>query len=172
MTYEVYTYIFLGGAILAAIMFVISVILFFVLKIPTVIGDLTGANARKAIENIRNQNESTGHKTYQSSAVNRERGRLTDKISPSGRLIKDPSMSIHGAMATAKISTMELSPEQLQGSETTVLTGDLTGGGETTLLNEEVHASSDTTLLAQVDETITFTVEYEITFVHTNEVIE
>ena len=60
MTYEIYRYIFLGGAILAGIMFAVSVLVFFLLKIPTVIGDLTGANARKAIENIRNQNESTG----------------------------------------------------------------------------------------------------------------
>ena len=78
MTYEIYRYIFLGGAILAGIMFAVSVLVFFLLKIPTVIGDLTGANARKAIENIRNQNESTGDKTYRSSQVNRERGKLTN----------------------------------------------------------------------------------------------
>ena len=104
MTYEIYRYIFLGGAILAGIMFAVSVLVFFLLKIPTVIGDLTGANARKAIENIRSHNESTGDKTYRTSQVNRERGKLTDKISPSGRLIKDPSHSLHGAMGTEKIS--------------------------------------------------------------------
>ncbi len=171
MTYEVYYYIFLGSAILSAIMFVVSVILFFALKIPTVIGDLTGANARKAIENIRSQNESSGNKTYQSSTVNRERGKLTDKISPSGRLIKDPSHSIHGAMATAKIGTQKLTPEDLGGGETMVLTAELTGAGETTLLSEQASTAPETSVLAQPNAMAAFTVEYEIMLIHTNEVI-
>jgi len=182
MTYEIYRYIFLGGAILAGIMFVVSVLVFFLLKIPTVIGDLTGANARKAIENIRNHNESTGDKTYRTSQVNRERGKLTDKISPSGRLIKDPSHSLHGAMGTEKISTQQLHPEdvtnettvltgELTGStETTVLTGELTGANETTVLNNETHANETTALSAQSFSN-DFVIEYEITYIHTDEVI-
>ena len=182
MTYEIYRYIFLGGAILAGIMFAVSVLVFFLLKIPTVIGDLTGANARKAIENIRNHNESTGDKTYQSSQVNRERGKLTDKISPSGRLIKDPSHSLHGAMGTEKISTQQLHPEDgtnettvltgdlTGGNETTVLTGELTGGNETTVLSHEAPANETTVLNAQTFSNA-FVIEYEITYIHTGEVI-
>jgi len=64
MTYDVYMMIFEVGRILAILMFVVSLILFFVLKIPAVIGDLSGATARKAIENIRNQNEESGEKAY------------------------------------------------------------------------------------------------------------
>ena len=191
MTYEIYRYIFLGGAILAGIMFVVSVLVFFLLKIPTVIGDLTGANARKAIENIRSQNESTGDKTYRSSKVNRERGKITDKITPSGRLIKDPSHSLHGAMGTEKISTQELHPEDVtnettvltEGNETTVLTGELTGANETTVLTGELTGANETTVLSYVaaaNETTVlnvqtsgnaFVIEYEITYIHTNEVI-
>ena len=178
MTYEIYRYIFLGGAILAGIMFAVSVLVFFLLKIPTVIGDLTGANARKAIENIRNQNESTGDKTYRSSQVNRERGKLTDKISPSGRLIKDPSHSLHGAMGTEKISTQELHPEDVTNettvltgaNETTVLTGELAGGNETTVLSNENPANENTVLNAQTFSNA-FVIEYEITYIHTDEII-
>lgn len=204
MTYEIYRYIFMGGAILSGIMFVVSVLVFFLLKIPTVIGDLTGANARKAIENIRNQNENTGDKTYRTSQVNRERGKLTDKISASGRLIKNPSDSLHGAMGTQKISTQQLAPDG--ANETTVLTGELTGGAETTLLTPEYTGGAETTLLTPeytgggettvltqeyaggAETTLLsadmvggvanvavpdaqFVVEYEITYIHTNEVI-
>lgn len=160
MSYEIYRYIFYGGAILAGVMLVVTVILFFVYKIPTVIGDLTGANARKAIENIRNQNESSGDKLYKTSQVNRERGKLTDKISPSGSLMKDPSGHFAGAMATEKISTQELPPE-----ETTVL--DV--ANETTVL--DTSGTGETTLLDAVDTPATFQIEFEITFIHTDEVI-
>ena len=163
MTYEIYRYIFIGGAILAGIMLVVSVLVFFLLKIPTVIGDLTGANARKAIENIRNQNENSGEKTYRSSQVNRERGKLTDKISPSGRLIKNPTDILGGAMATEKIGTQQLVSDETtvldSGNETTVLTGELSGGNETTVLNQEDIPNN------------VFEIEYEITYIHTNEVI-
>lgn len=191
MTYEVYRYVFIGGAILAAIMFIISVILFIVLKIPSVIGYFSGATQRKAIEDMRNQNESTGQKTYKSSAVNKERGKLTDKISQSGSLIKNPSSSIWGAMSTEKISTQRL--EEEAANETTVLGG----GNETTVLG-----SSETTVLSGMNETTVlntssvemlsgnmampnetsvlspsmmpigiFEIEYEVTFIHTEEVI-
>lgn len=189
MTYEVYRYIFIGGAILAAILFIISVILFIVLKIPSVIGDLSGATARKAIEDIRNQNENTGEKVYKSSLVNRERGKLTDKISPSGNLIKNPSGGIWGAMTTEKISTQKLSEDAANettvlgsnettvlggGNETTVLGGNETtvlNGGETTLL-DSMPAMNETSLLSpsMISGGI-FEIEYEITFIHTTEVI-
>lgn len=164
MTYDIYRYIFMGGAILAGIMFVLSILLFFFLKIPHVLGDLTGRNARKAIENIRNQNESSGDKLYKTSQVNRERGKLTDKISPSGSLMRDPSgvLGGGGAMATEKISTQELPP---QADETTVLDT----ANETTVLNSE---AGETTLLdAQPDTAPVFQIEYEITYIHSEEVI-
>ena len=176
MTYEIYRYIFIGGAILAGIMFAVSVLVFFLLKIPTVIGDLTGANARKAIENIRSHNESTGDKTYRSSQVNRERGKITDRISPSGKLIKNPTHSLHGAMETEKIGV----PHQPVSEETTVLAGanettvlasDTTVlANDTTVLMNENYENETTVLNAQSFNGA-FVVEYEITYIHTAEVI-
>lgn len=164
MSYEIYYNVFfIGGLVLAGIMFVASVLLFFLLNIPHVLGDLTGRNAKKAIENIRNQNESSGDKLYKTSQVNRERGKLTDKISPSGSLMRDPSGVLGGgAMATEKISTQELPPE---ANETTVLDA----ANETTVLNSE---AGETTLLdVQPDTTPVFQIEYEITYIHTEEII-
>lgn len=164
MTYDIYRYIFMGGAVLSGVMLVVSILLFFLLKIPHVLGDLTGRNARKAIESIRNQNELSGDKLYKTSQVNRERGKLTDKISPSGSLMRDPSgvLGGGGAMATEKISTQELPP---QANETTVLDT----ANETTVLNSE---AGETTLLdAQPDTAPVFQIEYEITYIHSEEVI-
>lgn len=149
MTYDVYMNIYNVGVVLTIIMFVVSLILFFVLKIPAVIGDLSGATARKAIENIRNQNEETGEKAYKSSSVNKERGKITDKISPSGNLHSKPSDKLGFGMRTEKISTQRLDNED--AGETTVLGGGnettvLGGGNETTVLgygNETTVLSSD-----------------------------
>ena len=170
MTYEIYRYIFLGGAILAGVMLVVSVFVFFSLNIPMVIGDLTGANARKAIENIRNQNESSGVKTYKSSAVNNKRGRVTDKISPSGKIERAQSLATQGAMPTAKISTQELVEEYKPADETTILSVE-PSACETTVLSmvtEEQHNVSESSTQIDASE---FVVEFEITYIHTDEII-
>lgn len=197
MTYEMYRYIFLGALIACGVFFIIAVILFFTLNIPKVISDLTGRTARKAIENIRMQNEQSGDKSYQSSAVNLERGKLTDKISQSGRLVPRGATPFGTGMITQKISTAEL--EQPAG-ETEVLTPAaettlLSPAGETEVLaapmagETEVlspafeSAAGETAVLSSAAEPAAaqpetpvftaqpFTVEYEITFVHSGEVI-
>ncbi len=173
MTYEIYRYIFLGGAILSGIMLAVSVLLFFTLKIPRVIGDLTGANARKAIADIRSQNESTGNKAYQTSQVNRERGRITDKMTPSGRLVRRETQPLFAAMATEKIGTQQLEPFEPQ-AETAVLsqapeTAVLSGGNETTVLSNVQGYAPAEAVGSGWDES--FAIEYELTFIHTQEQI-
>lgn len=167
MTYEIYRYIFIGAAILCGIMFIVSVLIFIFLKIPKVISDLTGATARKAIKNIREQNESSGDKGYKPSAVNRARGKLTDKISQSGNIIQRNQEQMRG-IDTTKISTQEL-PVANSANETTVL--DNTDAGETTVLSG-TPSVSETTVLNETASSSTFAIEYEITFIHTAEIIE
>lgn len=221
MTYETYRYIFLGGLIAAAIFLVISVVLFFVLNIPKVVSDLSGRTARKAIESIRKQNEQTGNKVYQSSTVNMQRGRLTDKISQSGRLISRGGDAFGVGSITAKIATQNLrtaaETDVLSGApetdvlytaaetdvlscnqetsvlscaqETSVLSNApetvlLAGGyGETSLLAPEMGSTQELGFAAPAAPATAspapaieltdqpFTIEYEITFIHTNEVI-
>ena len=142
MTYEMYRYIFVGALIAGSLFFVLAGVLFFTLRIPQVISDLTGRTARRAIEDIRTHNERTGGKTYQSSAVNLGRGKITDKISKSGRLVSREDSPFGTGVITEELSAQQSDPM----GETDVLTP----------VEQPVGA---------------FTVEYEITFIHTNEVI-
>ncbi len=156
MTYDIYRYIFIGAAILCGIMFLLSVYFFIFFKIPSVIGDLTGANARKAIKNIREQNEASGNKGYRVSGFNEARGRLTDKISGSGRIVQRNAGQMAG-INTEKISTAQLTSD----SENL-----------TTVLDNSFH--DETTVLHSPEETCenaSFEIEYEITFIHTDEII-
>ena len=174
MTYEMYRYLSLGAAIACAIMVVVSVVLFITLKIPKVIGDLTGRTARKAIEDIRKQNEQSGEKVYRSSSVNLRRGKLTDKISSSGRIEAKHTTPFGTGVITEKISTQQL-PVIENSSVTTILEE----GNETTVLTQAPNVApipnicTETTVLQHWEEenNRSFVIEYEITFIHTDEVI-
>lgn len=63
--------------VLAVLFVVLAVVLWFVFKIPNVIGDLSGHNARKSIAQMRQNNERTGDKSYKPSERNIARGKLT-----------------------------------------------------------------------------------------------
>lgn len=66
--------------IAAGVCLALTVILWFAFRIPNVIGDLSGRNARKSIERMRKSNENTGRKSYRSSAVNAARSKLTEAM--------------------------------------------------------------------------------------------
>lgn len=191
MNFDVYRYIFLISGILCGIMFAVSIILFIVFNIPKIINDLTGATARRAIKSIREQNEASGDKSHRVSKVNAERGKLTDKISPSGRIEHSDQSQMRFGMQTAKISTQQLAvppvAEDTTVLEPEVLTTVLDSANETTvlsLMNETTDLSKldeGTTLLSQQNsETAelgedvsegTFVIEYDIIMIHTDEVI-
>lgn len=167
MTYDMYRNIFIGAATLSGIMIVVSILMFIFWKIPKIIGILSGATARKSINSIREQNENFGdktYKTYKTNTINRERGKLTDKISKSGSLVKGVTNQIRTGVVTSKISTKQLEST----NETTVLYSD-----ETTLLNTSI-VDNETAILwePQVFDTNLFKIEVDITYIHTEEVIE
>ncbi len=163
MSYEAYRYIFLGGLIACGVFFVIAVILFFALKIPNVISYLSGRTARKGIESIRAQNEAPSDKLYQSGMGKQGYGKPAKRVSLSGTLImKDAVPPKPGITAAESAFT---APAQKAG-ETDVLAP---ATGETAVLSP---AAGETEVLAPAEQpTQAFTVEYEITFIHTNEVI-
>ena len=188
--YEMYRYIFIGGLVLAIIMAVTAILLFILLKIPKVIGDLSGSNARKAIENIRSGNEATGNKTYKSSYVNSQRGKLTDKISQSGNIQQKTTSDLKaGAMPTSRIDSGSANETTVLdvASETTVLgatdeTTVLNASAETTVLSSEMPQFGETTVLdgggfapaASVVTTVepsVFQVVQSIMYIHTDEII-
>lgn len=147
----------------AAIMLVIGFVLFFALDIRKVFGDVTGITAKKAINDIRQQNEMTGNKAYKPSTINSKRGKLTDKITPSGKLLKH-SGNLKGSPGTEKFNTTELLPNN--AAETTVLPS------ETTVLNQ---TAEETTVLVQPEKLIfsnDFKIESEISFSESSEIIE
>ncbi len=193
MSYEAFRYIFIIGLALCCVMFLVSVVLFFVLNIPKIISDLSGRTAKKAIQDIREQNEKTGNKSYQVSQVNRERGKLTDKISPSGRIVSNnPSLKLGYSVDTAKISAdTEETSVISSANETSVLDQNGTSvldQNETSVLPQSeavpVFVSGETAVLSEiapVNETVApansyvpsgFCIEFEITCIHTNEVID
>ena len=137
--------------IAAGILFLIAVACFFLFNIPKIIGEVTGSTARKAIENIRKQNEQSGNKAYRPSPVNAARGKITDRITPSGNLEKradNQGISV----GTAKLSAEN---DQLATTETTILNA-----------SEQEYDRTETTILNNV------TVEYEIGFAGSSEIIE
>ncbi len=153
MTYEMYRNVFFGLAVACGGMAVVCGILFFAWKIPGVIGDLTGHTAKKAIADIRKQNEASGDKRYQSSAVNLQRGKLTDKITDSGRLLRRDTAPFGTGTVTEQLDCSE--------QQDTVVTD------ETTVLTD----AGKSTPYSGVPTTAVFEVEQEITFLHTDEVI-
>lgn len=151
MNYETLRLIFMISAILAGISLLASILIFIFLKIPSVVGDLSGATARKAIKEIREGNELSGNKIHKASTVNKARGKLTDKISSSGNLIRSDNTTAGFAMGTQKISTAQLSAEAMEAEanvQTTILERDtnVTDFG-TTILSKNPQFGSETTVL-------------------------
>lgn len=190
MSYETMMYIGIGVSV---VMFVLSIILFVQLNIPRVIGGLSGYSARKEIASIREQNEQSGKKGYQTSPVNRARGKIT---TPLGQKANSGRLAQMTADLTRVINkTQTLSPQQMQGAETTLL-GASEQNATTVLGNNEANATilgaaepNATTILGYNTAVITpqnipeldantepqsfaFEIEVDLAVTHTNEIIQ
>lgn len=157
MTIELMQTMSLASYIAAGVLFLIGVALFFLLDVPKLYGDISGRTAKKAIEAIRRKNEETGNKAYRPSTVNAERGKLTDKITPTGR-VQSRGVGLQLNVGTEKLDTALLTPQS----------------GETTVLDGPVYQSAETTVLSQEDvgRNNAFGVDVEISFSESTEVIE
>lgn len=171
----------------AAVFLITGIVLFFVLDIISVYGDLSGRTARKAIERMRKENEETGNKAYKPSAVNEKRGRLTDKMSESGRIIsRQVGMNVN--VGTQELDTNDLMPTQTNettvlvnenANETTILVNEPPANETTILVAEPQQTAGETTVLVQQPEstennvqTVDFTPDVELAFVGSSELIE
>ena len=167
MTYDGYRLVFQIAGVVAIVMLIVSIILFIILKIPGVIGDLSGRTARKGIEDIRMQNMRSGDKRYKTSPVNHERGKLTDKITPSGNLIPG-NKTVNTGIMTEKIDVSQTDRLDNIEQDTMVLSQEFSG--ETVpLLNVENMNSQKSQNIGGMEERVV--IESEIRFVHTNEII-
>lgn len=167
MTYEIYQYIFYGSLIMCIIMLVLSIILFFVFKIPKIVGFLTGATARKAIKSINEHTEQS-----MSQRLKQKKGKLYNEIdfSSSGKLMKKTNVSMDSdSPVTEKFKTASLAPYNettvlnQRGNETTVLV-QTSSLEETSVLNNK--AGTDNGL-----EPKEFAIIYDITYIWTDEII-
>ena len=152
MTYETYRYIFVIAAVLCGVMFGVSVLLFFLLKIPAVIGNLSGSTARKSIRTSEEKSSWKENGTNDPDENWKSRGRLTDKISPSGRVQPLPHMTGQMDIITTKIETVVLTEKT--ASDITTQLENVQSCGETTLLEEAA-----------------FEIELDITYIHTDEIV-
>lgn len=170
MTYEVYQYIFYGSLIMCIGMLILSVILFFLFKIPKIIGFLNGSTARKAIRTINEHTEQS-----MSQRLKQKKGKAYNEIdfSSSGKLMKKANVSMDSdSPITEKFKTQSLIPY----NNTTVLNQ---RNDETTVLSQ-VDLSEETNAFDNIDETNIddgllsreFAVIYDITYISTDEIIQ
>ena len=96
------------GYVLAVLMFIVAILLFFLLKIPAVYGDLSGKAAKKAIEKIKLQNEAaiaSGAKAFSPSTVNLKKGKTSGKLKDSRQLFQTPPPPVPTAQPVMQAST-------------------------------------------------------------------
>ena len=165
MTYEIYQYIFYGSLIMCIIM--LSIILFFVFKIPKIVGFLTGATARKAIKSINEHTEQS-----MSQRLKHKKGKAHNEIdfSSSGKLMKKANVPMDSdSPVTEKFKTASLAPYNetmvlnQRGNETTVLV-QMSSLEETSVLNNKAGTYNGS-------EPKEFAVIYDITYIWTDEII-
>ena len=128
----------------------LTILIWFRFQILSVINDLSGKKAKRAIAQIRENNLRTGNKAYHPGVVNLNRGPLTAPM---------PDMT---ATPTEKL------PDDQVGqpvSETTLYQAD--AEKETTVLNQDVNNVADTSERPKVE----LTILEQVVMIHTNEVI-
>ena len=181
MTVELLQTLSVVSFIAAGVFLLTGIALFFLLDVPKLYGDISGRSAKKAIEAIRRQNDETGAGGYKASTVNAVRGKITDKITHSGRLnivTSDLPVTVGTSkMPKANETTVLDSSGSKKGAfapapETTVLAGNaqaapVFGGNETALLTADAPAAPT----LQPVKVGVFTIDIELAFMGTNEII-
>lgn len=151
----------------AGICLIVAIIVFIRFKIPVVIGDLSGRNARKSIEQMRIFNEKSGNKSYKSSENNLKRGKITETMQE----IAGISRNDNKHNERPETGLLEENAIYLQKEEETDLlvneevTGILEDENSTQLLDDDIKK------FFTRKGGITIQILEEVMLVHTNEVI-
>ena len=157
MSYDIYRLIFIGAAIACGVMFLVSVILFIVFKIPNIIGNLTGHSAKKAIEDIKKQqNESYVINGEANESHLNGKKKITEKIS-TARLDRAEETTVLGNGNSRVEETTILGNGNSRVEETTILGDGNSRVDETTILGDGNSRVDETTILgngnSRVEET-------------------
>lgn len=143
----------------SAVFLLLSVFLFFRFKIVTIVNDLSGRTARKAIAQIRDNNLKSGDKPFRSSSVNINRGKLTEPI---------PDIT------TRKTDKLEGVSAPLENAETTIFRED--GTTELLVSDENTTVLAGTDMAANLEPVqrprIAVQILNKVVLIHTDEAIE
>ena len=138
----------------------LTILILFRFRILSVINDLSGKTAKRAIAQIRENNLRTGNKAYHPGIVNLNRGPLTTPM---------PEVS---ATPTEKLPDDQVGkpvPETIlyqEAGKTQILLASEAERG-TTVLNQDVNNIADTSERPKVE----LTILEQVVMIHTNEVI-
>ncbi|MFV0364610.1 MAG: hypothetical protein ACK5LL_16190 [Suipraeoptans sp.] len=76
--------------VLAVLFLLLAIIMFFIIKIPQVIGDVSGINERKAIESIQQGNKTENRRKYNADIAGKLKGKITEEIyTPQNVVVSD-----------------------------------------------------------------------------------
>lgn len=159
------------GGIAGAVLFGIgAIILFFVFRIHTVIGELTGITAKRSIRKIQKE----GYEGQSKISAIREntdqivakRGRTTGRLQPKTKkqvAFESPNMQDETVVLNQPLDDQTTVLNQMYDDQTTVL--NQTYDDQTTVLNQGIEA--ETTVLQQPQ--IQFEMEEDVVVTHTEE---
>lgn len=144
------------GFSLAGAFLIASVILFVKLKIPAVIGDLSGRTVAREIDAIRNANITTGDKHYRPGRINAERGKLTELMGGadgsamamahmSKRLDRAAGSAETGSRRSGTVGLSDMTGGSYTGARRTDILEPAAKGKQLSTLGEITASLSDTT---------------------------
>ena len=183
------------GFSLSGIALVASIILFIKMDILAIIGDLTGKTVAREIKAMRETNAASGDKRFRPSAVNMERGTLTEKVTPSAEAMKiahaDHDLNATGGYSTSKqpksgtvgldksstiVSAKTYEPPKetevlSQGTEVLSQGTEVLSQGTTVLSSGTTVLSANENIDNKVKTPVSFTIVRSEVIIHSNEVI-
>ncbi len=166
MTYEMYRNIFIICSVSASVTGLVTILLFFLLRIPAVIGELTGVTARKGIEQIRSGNVKNSHQKREPKRKKRRQKEKTDLNAYNMIQNQNQQMGTAVLAQDQQMGTAVLAQDQQMGTAVLAQDQAIESLGwnrqmETVLLQNQ---ENDTALLGAE-----FEVLQDITIVHTEE---
>lgn len=168
MSFETLQIFSIVSYILAAIMFVFAVVLFFVLRVPKLFGYITGLNARKAIANIHSQNENDEDNVYNSNSVSKK-----DKYTSINNQARRNN-SLDTSVGTEKLNNISSNSAENIHSDKRDKSFDKYNPsiGETAVLTERSYGTDTTILNENSKSDFIFIIEDELGFLGSSEFIE
>lgn len=156
---------------LAAVCLALGIITFIVFKIPNVIGDLSGRNARKSIEQMRETNEKGGKKSHRPHPVASDRGTLTEPIKQNSSKLRKQKQVIPKPQTVSHVDTKGSSATDVLDDPNATQKLDFNETG-TEILAEGTQVLSNEQMQAALNQTaVGFKMIQDIVLIHTDEVI-